>query len=865
MLSRLSLFIFSTMVVYLTVVGQERRLDEKISIEFTDLSTSEALEVLSKTTAIPFAYSSRIFTSQQRLTRKFEDTSIEEILDFILLRENVDYRIVEDQLILYRSEKTKDPVVISGYVRDNNDGEVLIGATILVENLNTGVISNAYGYYALSLLPGTYTLIYSFVGYEEIIRTIEILENQALNVSLNIDASVLEEIIVKPADSAVRAETIHRNVTNIENRTLLGKPNVLGEADVIKSLEIIPGVQLFRDGSSFFNVRGGDRDQNQILVDDAPIYNPAHLLGIFSSFMPEAIKDLKLYKGDLPARLGGRISSVMDIRTRDGNMKKFGVEGTAGLMTGKLAVEGPIKKDKSSFFLSGRRSYIQSIVRLLDPDFNTLYFTDFNAKTNLRINQKNRLYLSTYIGKDEFEDSGSGIDWENKAGTIRWNHIFGDRLFLNTTFYTSKYEYNLNLPDKTWTNHIANVSLKGDFIFYKNPRNTIEFGFKSSGHNFNPGNAYDSLGEIPIGIDFVPKRNATEFSLYISSDQRIGQKLLLNYGIRLSSWTNFGRTREYEIDENYQVVDSVEYTNRNSYNDYSNLEPRLSLTYVVNKKNYLKFNYSYGAQYINLISNSISPFNNLEVWLPASVNIKPQLSSQVSMSWFREDKEWKVGLEGYLKDFNNQLDYKNQAQLLLNSHLEAELRAGDGTAYGLEATIAKTKGNLNGWLTYVYSRSFRTIKGINNDKRYSTLWDKPHQLILNINYLGSKRSTISGVLYVSSGSPTTTPTSFYNFMGRTVPIYESRNNSRLPSYNRFDVAWNYRLNRNESAKFQHSITISIFNLYGQKNSILENFNKIDTGDNNFRVPTNVDDLAPISTTKVFVYSIIPSISYSFRI
>ncbi len=840
-------------------------MQQRISVNFQDNPLSDVLDEISRIGDISFSYSSRHIPVNEKVTLSFEDETLEVILDSLFMSFGIEYDLIEGKVILTRSKTEDKPktYTISGYLKDEADGETLLGATVLIRGTSQGVITNAYGFYAITLPEGVYDLQYSFVGYEDVNLKTDLRHNLVQNVNLSVDASLLEEIIVTPGDSAIIVENMHSNAITLENSTIINKPAVLGESDLIKSLDIIPGVQLFRDGSTFFNVRGGDRDQNQILVDEAPIYNPAHLLGIFSSFMPEAIKDLKLYKGNLPAHLGGRISSVMDIKTRDGNLKKLSANGSLGLVSGRFAVEGPVRKDKSSFFVSGRRSYIQSMIRVLDPDFNTLYFTDFTAKTNVRLNQKNRLFLSTYLGKDEFSDEG-GIKWENKAGTIRWNHIFGEQLFSNTTFYTSKYEYVLDNSDIIWKNHIANVSLKTDFTLYHNHRNTIRFGFKLSGHNFNPGNAVDTTGSIPVGYDFVPKRNATELSVYASNDQEIGERFLFNYGYRLSSWTNIGRTIEYEIDENYLVVDSTIYDTRDSYNEYSNLEPRLSLTYLANSKNFIKLNYTKSAQYINLISNSISPFNNLEVWLPASTNIKPQIADQVALGWFYEGKQWRFNVEGYYKSMRNQIDYINQAKLLLNAHLEAEVRQGRGKAYGIEVQLAKTKGSITGWISYAYSRSFRKIHGINNGRSYSALWDIPHQLTLNAVFNASDRSTLSGTLYLSSGAPISTPTSFYEYSGRVVPIYGSKNNDRLPRYHRFDVSWNYRLNKKEQ-RFDHFLTLSVFNLYGQKNSILENFNKIESENGQFRVPVNVSGERQIAPTRIFVYSIVPSITYSFRL
>lgn len=852
------------MLFYTLGMAQDKSVREKYSFSFRNVKLSEALTEIESETGVSFSYSSRKIPVGSPVSLQANDQSLDDVLTTLLAPLNVEYKNVAGKIVLKSIKpEHRKKYTISGYIKDGSDGEDLIGTTVLIRELGQGVISNAYGFYSITLPQGNYTLQFSFVGYTDVYRNVVLDRDHNVDIELAASASQLQEIVVSPGDSTRYVESVHANVMRIESETAISKPVAFGESDVVKALEIVPGVQLFRDGSTFFNVRGGDRDQNQILVDDAPLYNPAHFLGLFSSIIPEATKDIKLYRGDLPAQYGGRLSSVLDIRTRDGNMKKLSLNGSVGLVAGRLAVEGPIKKDKSSFFVSARRSYIFDLLAANNSDISSLFFSDFNAKTNIRINKRNRLFVSTYFGRDEFLTDG-GIRWENNAGSIRWNHVFNDRLFLNTTLYSSTYEYKLiGGPNLIWRNNIVNASLKVDFTKYTTPDNTLRFGLRISGHNFNPGNLEDSTGNIPTGQPFVPKRNASEFSHYISKDQKIGSKLLATFGLRLSNWTNIGRTIEYEINDNYQVVDSTVYDSRDEYNSYTNLEPRISLTYL-GKKELIKLNYSRAAQYINLISNSISPFNNLEVWLPASLNIAPQLADQVSLGWFRNSSKWSWSVESYYKWMTNQLDYANQARLLLNPHLEAELRAGKGWAYGIETRLVQNTGKLTGWLAYTYSRSFRQIPGINDGRTYVSLWDRPHQVAMNFNWASSDRVKISSTLYLSSGSPVTSPTSFYQFSGRTVPIYSSKNNDRLPVYHRYDVSFNWRLNRTER-RFSHFLTISLYNFYAQKNTILESFNKVQVNDNTFEVPTNLNDERDIRATRWFVYGIVPSITYSFKI
>jgi len=847
-------------------VSSEDVLKQLVSFNFSEISVADVLKEIEKATGVSFSYSSRQISSDQKTSFQVEQVTLEEALNTLFAKIEVTFSQVEGKLILKKKPVTeaRSIVTLHGYVTDAATGETLLGATILVRELHEGTATNPYGFYSASLPVGDYTLMVSYIGHVSVVKKISLQEDIGVNLQLSPNISELAELVITTDDSIARAEGLHNNIAPLDKVAILNKPSLFGEADVVKSLDLVPGVQLFRDGSTFFNVRGGDRDQNQILVDDAPIYNPSHFLGLFSSLSPEAIKDIQLYKGDLPASVGGRIASVLDIKTREGNLKRFGAEGNLSLISGRLTVEGPIKKEQSSFFVTGRRSIIGGLIKAANPDLSSLYFSDFNAKANVKLNANNRLYLSIFGGTDDFL-AGAGIRWQNRATSLRWNHSFGSRLFSNTTFYTSRYDYQLRATDEIiWKNHISNASLKSDLTFFKTLNTTLKFGINVSGHNFNPGNVENSSGEIPAWAPFVPKRNASELVLYGNADKKLSEKLLITYGARLSSWTNFGRTIEYEFDKNYAVIDSVIIEDRSNYNEFSNLEPRLSLSYFGTKYSSFKLNYTRAVQYLMLISNSISPFNNLEVWLPASINLKPQIADQASVGWFYEKNVLRLGIEAYYKHLTNQVDYISQARLLLNPHLEGELRAGRGEAYGLETTVTKTSGQLTGWVSYSYSRSFRQIEGINNGEVYASLSDKPHQFLVNGTYLASQRLNLSGTFYVSSGAPVTTPTAFYQFQGRVVPVYGAKNNDRLPVYHRFDVSLRYQLNK-RARSYLHYLSFSLFNLYSQKNSILENFNKIETPDGEFVVPAGTNTENRVISTRLFVYTVVPSVTYSFKL
>jgi len=656
-------------------------------------------------------------------------------------------------------------------------------------------------------------------------------------------------------------------------------PAFMGEQDVIKSLDAIPGISLQGDGSTFFFVRGGNKDQNLILLDDAPIYNPAHFLGLFSTFIPETVKDIKIYKGDIPAEYGGRLSSLIDVRTRDGDMNKFNVFGNLGLVAWKTTVEGPITRGKSSFLLSARSSYIKWYARSLNQDIQKFNFYDLNAKFNFRLGLKDRLFLSGYAGQDYFTQgsspaNSSGISWSNVAGTVRWNHVFNDRLFSNTTLSTSKYDYFLILNvdrDQTWHSNIGNLTLKSDFTWFINPDITLRYGGRISRHDFNPGNL--ELGGDPISpfLPVVSRKTARETALYISNNHTITPRFIVRYGLRMSAWTNIGKAKEYAYEYNIIVndlipVDTMDYADGEKYHSYSNIEPRFGLTFQAGPRTSLKASYARTVQYLQLVTNSISPFTTLEVWLPSGPNIEPQSCDQVSLGYFRKFREagTDLSIEIFSKKLYNQIDYEDHAYMLLNPHIERELRYGDGRAYGIEFLLKKHRGRLNGWIGYAYSRSLRTIEDINNDLEYPASWDRPHDLSCYLSYDLTKRWVLSANWIYMTGSAFSSPTAFYRYNGYTVPLYGSKNNDRLPDYHRLDLSTELQLNKRER-RFSHSLRFTLYNLYSRKNPFAVNFNKTLNYNGNPVVPGDLYLPAEIVPSQMYLFRLVPAISYSFRI
>ena len=609
---RILLILLPGILLPVSLHAQELDLQQKITIEFSEIPFYKVLDSIAKQSNISFSYNPEKIPIHSLVSVKAIEKPVSEILDDLFKEMRIRYFVVEEQIVLKILEQTKDKekvlesFTLNGYIRDVSNGEVLIGATVVSVDPVHGTISNGYGFYSITLPEGHYSIRFSFLGYSSNEKEIELFGDKILDIELEEDPSMLDEVVIRVDENLLEIQKSQMGKISINPHDVQDMPALMGEVDVLKSLQSVPGINFFSDGSTLFYVRGGNKDQNLILLDDAPVYNPAHLLGFFSVFIPDAVKDIKVYKGNLPSQHGGRLSSLIDIKTKDGNMRQFGVSGNVGLVASRLSVEGPVIKDKSSFFVSGRRSYLKLYLGNDNPDLDDLYFSDLYGKLNFRISRNNRLFFSGYYGKDYFRTSSSdqnssGINWGNIVGAIRWNHLFSDRLFSNTTLYTSKYDYFLVTSYENryqWNSHIANIGFKTDFTWYIRPESTLRFGIKLGGNNYNPGNF--EMGDIPEGTYFplVPRRNSRDFALYTSHEVELGEMMSLQYGFRLSSWENIGESVEYTFDQDYNPVDTTRYKVGESYHTYTNFEPRLGLLYRVGENSSLKASYTRTSQYI---------------------------------------------------------------------------------------------------------------------------------------------------------------------------------------------------------------------------------------------------------------------------
>ncbi len=854
--------------------AQESPLDRKISISIQNKPLEEALNEISAVAGIHFSYSPKHIPVEHSVNLQINDAPLSKALDSLFTNLPVDYKLVEGQIILRKSTKRTEKIpekkpenhTVSGYVREKGSGEALIGATIYIPDIEKGTVSNQYGFYSLTLPPGKYTLHTGFIGYTQESKSFELDNNYQFNFVLEENIETLEEIIITTSEAERIYQSTQMGAASLTPKNVQHIPTQAGQPDLIKSLGNIPGIKLFGDGSTYFHVRGGNKDQNLILLDEAPIFNPAHFLGLFSTFIPETVNDITIYKGDIPANYGGRLSSLVDVHTLEGNMQQWKFDGALGLISARASLQGPVIRDKSSVFLNLRKSHVAWILQRNDPE-SDLYFADFSGKFNYRFDDRNRFYLSFYAGEDFFLSDNSGITWGNTAGTLRWNFVLSERMFTNTTFSVSGYNYQFYTnyeEDNYWNSTINTANYKSDFTFYPVPDYTLKFGLQQTWYGFNPGNFNAGITEQQEYYPYVPSSRGSKFSLYVSAEQKPGSRLKIRYGVRIPTWRNLGESSVYYFDEQHQPVKKTDFADGERYNRHAFIEPRLGMSYQMNNRNALKFSYSRTSQFIQLITNSISPFTTLDIWLPSSPNIRPQQANQVSLGYYTTNKNQhhRFSTEGFFKRMSNQIDYNYHAEMLLNPLVEGELRFGKGRSYGVEFMYTYTFEKLSGWAGYTWSRAFLHIPEINGGRAYPAYYDRPHQWNIVLNYQWKPRLLLSATWNYSTGSAVTVPTGFYFYNGYQVPVYTAKNNERLPAYHRLDASLTWQLNRREN-RFKHNLQFSIFNLYNRKNYLFVNFNKVEQEDGSLVIPTNRLPRNDYTASYFYLYSMVPSLTYNF--
>lgn len=774
-------------------------------------------------------------------------------------------------LILSTNVFSQEKFTLSGNIKDASNGEDLIGVTIFVKELpGVGTVTNVYGFYSLTLPKGSYTIQYSYIGYKTIEFKADLTKNIKNNIEISSGSTDLNvvEISAEREDENVRSNEM--SVAKINMKEIENIPVLFGERDILKTIQLLPGVKSGGEGNAGFFVRGGSSDQNLILLDEAPVYNASHLLGFFSVFNSDAIKDLKLYKGGMPAEYGGRLSSVMDIKMKEGNAKKFAATGGIGLIASKLTIEAPIVKDKGSFIISGRRTYADVFLKLSsDPDQKntTLYFYDLNLKANYQFNEKNRLFVSGYFGRDNFGFADRfSFNWGNSTATVRWNHLYNDKLFSNTSFIYSNYNYKIDIKAAGFSinSQIQDFTLKQDVDFFWNENNKLKFGGSAIHHTFDPGEI-SSTGES-IGNTKIENRYSVESALYISNEQKFNELWSATYGIRYSNFTQIGPGEIYTYNDKGEVTDTTKYTGNNAVASYNGIEPRLAINYILNESSSIKTSYNKMYQYLHLLSNS-SGNNPTDTWLPSSNNIKPEIADQVALGFFKNLKNntYEFSLETYYKAMQNTIDYRTGAEITLNPTVEGELLYGKGRAYGLEVFLKRKKGLLTGWISYTLARTEVQFEKINQGAWYPAKQDRTHDLSIVAMYDLSERVKLSSTFVFYTGNAVTFPTGKYVIDGQTINLYSARNGSRMPNYHRLDLGLtlegkNYRMVTNpetgnkekKDRKFQSSWNFSIYNVYARENAYSFTFREKEDNPNQTEI------------VRLSLFKIIPSISYNFN-
>lgn len=755
-------------------------------------------------------------------------------------------------------------ITLSGYIRDGKNGEALIGASVSVKNPPSGTLTNEYGYYALSLPPGTYTFVISYVGYSPITQTLNLTEKTVLNLELKEAPAVLEEVQITDRIENGNVTELKMSTEKLNVEMIRKLPQLFGEVDIVRTIMLLPGVQNAGEGTTGFYVRGGGQDQNLILLDEAPVYNASHFLGFFSVFNSDAIKDVEIYKGGIPAQYGGRLASLLDIRMKEGNNKKFSGSGGIGTIASRLTLEGPIVKDKSSFMISGRRTYADLFLKMAPNEAirnNSLYFYDLNMKVNYTLNKKNRVYLSGYFGRDNFSFAKVfSLGWGNATGTLRWNHLYSDKLFSNTTAYFSNYDYALTIDagvsNFKWSSNMQEGGVRQDFTWYLNQNHRLQFGGQAAYRIFKPGKLEPTANNSLFEKLESETRYGAEYGVFISDKHKISRRISLEYGLRLSAWQNFGPGTVWQYqngDTRQDTTGRKTYAGGQVYQTYAGLEPRLAGMYLLNDESSVKLNYNRTRQYIQLASNSTSALPT-DIWIPSSPWVKPQISDQVAAGYFRnfQNNRFEASAEVYVKSMQNQVDFRDNAQVFFNERIEAELRRGIGRAYGTEWMIKKQSGKTTGWISYTLSRTERKIDGLNNDNWFPARYDRTHSANVILSHAFTPRLSVSFAWVYATGNAVTFPAGRYEYNGQIVPLYTERNGFRIPAYHRGDLSATLNSKEKEGRKWKSNWNFSVYNFYMRKNAFSIYFRQ------------NKDNPAQTEAVMVYLFGLIPSVTYNFN-
>ncbi|HAS44269.1 MAG TPA: hypothetical protein DCS93_27575 [Microscillaceae bacterium] len=856
-------------------------LQRKITLQRTKGTVKEFLNDLIKYQKINLIYDENIIPDKELNFYK-KNWDIQDFLQHITRLTNLEWTILNGYIILKRPKKNnKNKATLNGIITGKSDGEYLIGATVYVKELDIGAIANAYGFYSLTVPSGNYTFIFSYIGHQPYKKKLALVNDTWLDVKLTATEYNLQqiEIIANREEDIECVETVQMSAHSMEVNQIKNVPMLAGEADILKTIQFLPGIQNANQGTANFSVRGGSYDQNLILLDEAPVYNVSHAMGFFSVFNIDAVKDIDIYKGAIPARYGGRLSSVIDIHMKEGNSQKLSVSGGLGLTASRLTVESPIG-GKASFLLSGRYGYLgytaNRLARLATyfapqaRNFgrnNEIDFYDLNAKINVRLNKNNKVYLSAYTGQDHFFNDvffvNNQVDWGNQTATFRWNHIFNPRLFGNFTFIYSNFHQSLKRDQPAqnyqWLAGLKQQGFKLDLNYFSTANHQIDFGLALTHHQFSPGEINplnDSSAIQPITLD--PKR-AIETGIYLSHQWQLSSRLRLNYGVRLSTFHNIGPGTQYLYDQNLLTTGTQQFGVGELMTNYWGVEPRIAGRYLFTPNISVKASYNRTYQYLHLVTNSSAGLPT-DVWLPVDNNIKPRFTDQIALGYFQNfsQKRYGFSIEIYHKWTNRVIDYKDNANLFLNKNIETQIRTGQGKAYGIELLFEKKKGRLTGGLSYTLATVEQTIPGVNNGQRYHPMHDRRHNLSLMTTYRLGKRWQISANYAYISSAGITVAEGIFASQNQPYNYYSARNAYRLPAFHQLDLSFKWQ--SNPKKRWRGEWAFGVTNAYNRKNTFTFFIDQPRTNTSTILKSTDLTT----KRYKMYLLGLMPFATYNFK-
>ncbi|HEY8934422.1 MAG TPA: TonB-dependent receptor [Cyclobacteriaceae bacterium] len=765
---------------------------------------------------------------------------------------------------------SQEKVTLNGYIKDSQTGEELIGVNVYIPQLKAGTVTNPYGFYSLTIEKGTYDLQFSYVGYQTHSINIDLTQNESRNIEMASEATYIKEVVVsdKAIDANVVDVQMSKNTLNMEQVRKL--PALFGEVDIIKNIQMLPGVISAGEGTSSFYVRGGSADQNLILIDEAPIYDPSHLGGLISVFNADVIKDSELYKGGIPARFGGRLSSMLEVRTKDGNNKKFGASAGVGTLASRLMIEGPIRKEKSSFIVSARASNLGLYLKAANVK-NGVSFYDLNGKANWRANNNNRFFVAFYSGRDKitFNGGDAGFGWGNTTGTFRWNHLFSERLFSNTSIIASQFDYSLKVNDPVqgfeWTSKIQEFSMKNDFTYFINTNNELTFGYHITGRTFQPGNIRPTSSRSIFTATQLDMMYGLDHALYLSNQQKLNGRVTLDYGLRFSVFQNVGRSNVFTYKDpqdntTIERTDTLHYSAWKNIKVYPNVEPRLAIRYLLKDGQSVKLSYNRMVQNTHLISAGTVPLP-FNTWSPSSYYLKPQIADQVAAGYFRnlKDNMFELSVETYYKSMQKVTDFADNAQIFFNRDISTEYRQGKSWSYGAEFMVTKKEGRLNGMISYTLSKTMRKIPGVNHGEAFPSNYDRRHVINMQAVYELSKRWTLGGNFIYNTGRPITLPAGKFEYSSYHPDVITERNGYRLPPVHRLDLSATFTPRKNDNRKWKSQWIFSVYNVYSRKNPFTIYTRTKRDSDGNV-----VGDGTIKEARMIYLFPVLPSVTYNVK-